>query len=260
MFRKITQEKTADTAVRQIEELILDGVLRPGDRLPAERDLAGQMDISRPILRNALKTLEERRLIRSRHGEGTHVGDVIGTIFEAPMIDLVRRHQRAVFDYLEFRRDVEGIAAAYAAERATPSDRAILQQVFDTMLAAHEAGDPQEEARIDVEFHTAIMEAAHNVVLMHMMRSCYQLMAEGVFHNRGRLYSNPAWRDQLIDQHRRIHSAIMARDSKSAARAAQDHVDFIESALKTVDNADAREAVSQLKLKKIARAQGRRAG
>ncbi len=258
MFRKIAQEKTADAAVRQIEELILDGVLRPGDRLPSERELSSRMDISRPILRDALKTLEDRCLIRSRHGEGTYVGDVIGTVFEAPMIELVRRHQRAVFDYLEFRRDVEGIAAAYAAERATRSDRIILQQVFETMLAAHEAGDPEREAGIDVEFHTAIMEAAHNVVLMHMMRSCYQLMAQAVFHNRQRLYSNPAWRDRLIDQHRRIHQAIMARDAKAAARAAQYHVDFIESALKTVDNTDAREAVSQLKLKKITRAQARR--
>lgn len=260
MFRKITHEKTADATVRQIEELILDGILRPGDRLPAERELAGDLDISRPILRDALRTLENRKLIRTRHGEGTYVADVIGTVFEPPMIDLVRRHQRALFDYLEFRRDVEALAASYAAERATGPDRAILQQVFDAMLAAHEAGDPEEESRLDVEFHTAIMEAAHNVVLMHMMRSCYQLMAQAVFLNRERLYSNPTWRDKLVAQHRRIYEAIMARNAKAAARAANDHIDFIESALRTVESIDAREAVSELKLEKFARAKGRRRG
>lgn len=260
MFRKIAQEKTADAAVRQIEELILDGVLRPGDRLPAERDLAGQMDISRPILRDALKNLEDRALVRSRHGEGTYVADVIGTVFEAPMIGLVRRHQRAVFDYLEFRRDLEGLAAAYAAERATDADLEILQRVFSEMEAAHEAGDPADEARVDVEFHTVIMEAAHNVMLMHMMRSCYQLMAQAVFHNRERLYANAGWRDRLVDQHRAIYEAIMARDAKAARAAARSHLDFIESALKTVERADQREAVSQLKLSKIARSENRRAG
>ncbi len=259
MFRKIAQEKTANATVRQIEELILDGILRPGDKLPAERDLAAKLEISRPILRDALKTLEDRNLIRTRHGEGTYVDDVIGTVFEPPMIDLVRRHQRALFDYLEFRRDVEALAAGYAAERATQPDRTILKQVFEAMLAAHEAGEPEEESRIDVEFHTAIMEAAHNVVLMHMMRSCYQLMAQGVFHNRERLYSNPAWRDKLVAQHSKIYEAIMARNEKAAARAATDHVDFIETALRTVESTDAREAVSELKLEKYARSEsGRR--
>lgn len=260
MFQKITQEKTADAAVRQIEELILDGVLKPDDRLPGERELSGLLDISRPILRLALKELEDRGLIRSKHGEGTHVAHVIGTVFEAPMIDLVRRHQRAVFDYLEFRRDVEGFAAGYAAERATTSDRTILKRVFETMLKAHEAGNAAEEARIDVEFHTAIMEAAHNVVLMHMMRSCYQLMAQAVFHNREKLYANPAWRDRLFEQHRAILDAILARDVKAAAAAARSHVDFIETSLKTVARVEEREAVSKLKLGKMVDAGNRRTG
>lgn len=258
MFRKITQEKTADATVRQIEELILDGILRPNDRLPSERDLSTELDISRPILRAALKTLEDRGLIRTRHGEGTSVAGVIGTVFEPPMIDLVRRHQRALFDFLEFRRDVETLAAGYAAERATEPDRAILREVFDAMIAAHESGDPQEESRIDVEFHTAIMEAAHNVVLMHMMRSCYQLMAQAVFQNRERLYSNPDWRDKLVTQHRRIYEAVIARNAKAAARAASEHVGFIESALRTVETIDAREAVSELKLEKFARSRSGR--
>ena len=122
MFQKIAHDRSADAVVRQIERLILDGVLRPGDRLPPERELAQSVDVSRPILRAALKELEARGLVRARHGEGTYVADVIGTVFERPMVELVRRHQRAIFDYLEFRRDIEGTAAAYAAERATAAD------------------------------------------------------------------------------------------------------------------------------------------
>lgn len=260
MFRKIDQGKTADAAVRQIEELILQGVLRPGDRLPAERELAGRLDISRPILRDALKILDNRGLVRARHGEGTFIADVIGTVFKAPMIDLVRRHQRAVFDYLEYRRDAEAIAAGHAAERATQSDREILTRVFASIENAHRAADPLQESRADVEFHTAITEAAHNVVLTHMMRSCYRLMAEAVFHNRERLYGNPAWRDSLVEQHRAIFEAIMARDTDGARAAAREHIDFIVSALKTVESADRREAVSRLKLNKIAGGERSRAG
>ena len=105
-------------------------------------------------------------------------------------MELVRRHPRALADYLEFRREVEGLASAFAAERATAADIAILDRLLATMEAAHAEGDPAEESRLDVEFHMAIVEAAHNIVLLHTMRSSYQLMAEGVFHNRDRLYAH----------------------------------------------------------------------
>ncbi|HSG94055.1 MAG TPA: FCD domain-containing protein, partial [Afifellaceae bacterium] len=183
--------------------------------------------------------------------EGTYVADVIGTVFEPPMVDLVRRHQQAIFDYLEFRRDIEGTAAAYAAERATDADLTILERIFRLMVEAHARADPDEEARLDVEFHTAIIEAAHNVVLLHMMRSCYRLLAEGVFYNRQKIYANPAWRDELLDQHRAIHDAIKARDRDAAQGAARAHMDFVETALHKVDRTDARTEISQLRLQKF---------
>ena len=257
MFQKIAHDRSADAVVRQIERLILDGVLRPGDRLPPERELAQSVDVSRPILRAALKELEARGLVRARHGEGTYVAEVIGTVFERPMVELVRRHQRAIFDYLEFRRDIEGTAAAYAAERATDADLTILERIFCLMVEAHAQADPEEEARLDVEFHTAIIEAAHNVVLLHMMRSCYRLLAEGVFYNRQKIYANAAWRDDLLNQHRAIHDAIKARDRDAAQEAARAHMDFVETALHKVDRTDARAEISELRLQKFTRAAAR---
>lgn len=250
MFSKIQHERTADNVVRQVEALVLEGVLRPGERLPPERELAARLDVSRPILRDALKELEGRGLLRTRHGEGTFVAHVIGTVFEEPMIGLVRRHERAIFDYLEFRRDLESQAAAYAAERATEADRQILDQIFAEMLAAHDADDAEEETRLDVEFHMAVIEAAHNIVLLHMMRSCYRLLAEGVFYNRGQLYANTAWREALLEQHRVVHAAIQARQPEAARQAAAAHVSFIEDSLRRLRQSDAREQVAALRLQK----------
>ncbi len=257
MFQKIAHDRSADAVVRQIERLILDGVLRPGDRLPPERELALAVDVSRPILRAALKELEARGLVRARHGEGTDAGDVIGTVFERPMVELVRRHQRAIFDFLEFRRDMEGTAAAYAAERASEADQTILERIFGLMEDAHAQADPEEEARLDVEFHTAIIEAAHNVVLLHMMRSCYRLLAEGVFYNRQKIYANAAWREDLLNQHRAILEAIRARDGDAAQKAARAHMDFVETALQNVDRTDARAKISELRLQKFTRTAAR---
>lgn len=254
MFRKIIHDRTADSVIRQIEDLVLDGILRPGDRLPAERDLSQELDVSRPILRDALKALERQGLLVSRPGDGTFVAGIVGTVFDAPMVDLVRRHPRALSDFLEFRRQVEGLASAFAAVRATDADLAILELVIAAMQAAHDKADPAEESRLDVEFHTAIMEAAHNIVLLHTMRSCYLLMADGVFHNRDRLYAHPPHRLALLSQHRAIHAAIAARRPDAARAAAEEHIAFIERALKDAGEAEAREAIAALRLAKYERA------
>jgi GntR family transcriptional repressor for pyruvate dehydrogenase complex len=141
IFSRIQASRTADDVVHQIESLILEGVLRGGDRLPGERELARQFDISRPILRDALKRLENAGLLTSRHGGGTFVADVIGQVFSAPVVKLFAEHRKAKGDYLEYRREIEGIAAEFAALRATPADKALLKEIIVAMETAHGAGD-----------------------------------------------------------------------------------------------------------------------
>ena len=84
------------------------------------------------------------------------------------------------------------------------------------MQAAHESGDFQEEAAIDVEFHNAIGECAHNIVLLHTLRSCYRLLSNGVFHNRLMVFALPGAREELLAQHRAIHDAVAAGDPEAA--------------------------------------------
>ena len=217
IFSRIEHSRTADEVVQQIESLILEGVLRVGDRLPGERELARQFDVSRPILRDALKVLEARGLLVTRHGGGTYVADVIGQVFTKPVMDLIATHRKAAADYLEYRREVEAIAADYAARRATADDLALLDRIMERMQAAHEAGDFEEEAAIDVEFHNAVGECAHNIILLHTLRSCYRLLSDGVFQNRLLVFNLPGAREALLAQHRAIHQAVSRGDP--AARA-----------------------------------------
>lgn len=247
IFSRIAHGRTADEVVQQIEDLVLEGVLSAGDRLPAERELARQFDVSRPILRDALKALEQRGLIVTRHGGGTHVADVTGEVFVRPVMDLVVSHPRAAADYLEYRRAVEAIAAEFAARRATDDDRALLAGIMARMEAAHDRADFAEEAAIDVEFHTAIGECAHNIILLHTLRACYRLLADGVFHNRLAIFSLPGAREELLGQHRAIHDAVATGDPEAARSAAVRHIDFIESAMAEADRFDERLRVSRLR-------------
>lgn len=248
MFTKINHARTADAVVDQIEGLILAGVLRPGDRLPAERELGALVDVSRPILRDALKTLEARGLIVSRQGGGTFVADLIGTVFSEPVVALIARHPAAIEDYLDFRRDIEGLAAARAAERATAADRDLLSRIVETMAEAYAAGDSVTEARLDVEFHQAIGEAAHNIVLLHTLRACYRLLETGVYFSQQKLFGHPGAREALLAQHRNILAGIVADDAASARAAAEAHIEFVRHALAEAGRDSARAAVSSLRL------------
>lgn len=248
IFDRIDHGRTADEVVLQIEVLVLEGVLRVGDRLPGERELARQFDVSRPILREALKELETRGLLVAQHGGGTYVADVIGQVFTRPVMELIARHGKATQDYLEYRREVEGTAAEFAALRATEDDKALLTRIIESMKAAHVKDDFAEEAAIDVEFHNAVGECAHNIILLHTLRSCYRLLSEGVFYNRAMIYNLSGAREKLLAQHVAMYEAIMAHDPTAAKAAAREHMDFVVRAMAEARRTGEWERVSRLRL------------
>lgn len=247
MFQPVQTQKTALAAVEQIEDLILKGILRSGDRLPAERDLAEQMKVSRPVLRDALKLLEERRLVVARPGGGTFIADLIGPIFSEATIQLIERHPSAKRDYFEFRRGIESQAAEIAARRATKSDHDRLLEITRQMQDAYRVNDLARESRLDVDFHHAVGEAAHNVVLIHTMRSCYRLLEKGVFFDRSRLYHHPTARIELLEQHIAIADAIRIGDAEAARQRAQSHIDYVRDTLAEVEDLDQREQIAELR-------------
>ncbi|ANT60393.1 GntR family transcriptional regulator [Salipiger sp. CCB-MM3] len=230
-FRPVQSEKLSSAVVRQIEELILRGILRPGERLPAERELSERLGVSRPSLREAVADLQGRGLLETRAGAGIFVTEVLGSAFSDALIQLFEKHDEAVFDYLSFRRDMEGLAAERAALHGTPSDLKVIDALFTRMEAAHQKRNPSEEARLDADFHLAIIEASHNVIMLHMMRSMYQLLREGVFYNRSIMFKQRTTREALLEQHRAINAALQARDATAARAAVQAHLGYVEAAL-----------------------------
>jgi GntR family transcriptional repressor for pyruvate dehydrogenase complex len=247
-FQKIDADKLSQSVVRQIERLILQGVLRPGERLPAERELSERMGVSRPSLREAVAELEAAGLLASRAGSGIYVAEVLGSAFSPALIRLFASHEEAVNDYVSFRRDLEGLAAERAARLGSETDLKVINSIYEKMEAAHAKRDPTDEARLDAEFHMAIMEASHNVILLHMMRSMFELLREGVFYNRQAIFRQRQTRGALLAQHQRINDALLARDPEAARAASEAHMDFIRTSLADQRRADKNESVAQLRL------------
>jgi len=247
-FRPVTSERLSHAVVRQIEELILRGILRPGTRLPSERELAERFAVSRPSLREAVAQLQKAGLLTTRAGAGIFVADVLGSAFSPALLELFGRHDEAVLDYLSFRRDMEGLAAARAARLGSDTDLAVVQAVFDKMQTAHDTRHPEAEAALDAQFHMAIVEASHNVVMLHMMRAMYDLLRGGVFYNRTIMFKQRTTRGALLDQHRAINMALQARNPDAARQAVEAHLTYIEAAIHDQRKAERHEDVARQRL------------
>lgn len=250
-FQKVQPEKLSTSVVRQIELLILRGILRPGERLPAERELSNRLGVSRPSLRDAVAELQEQGLLTTRAGSGIYVAEVLGSAFSPALTRLFATHDEAVFDYLSFRRDMESLAAERAARLGSDSDLKVIQAIFDKMQAAQTRPNAaEEEAKLDAQFHSAIIDASHNVVMLHMMRSMFDLLRQGVFYNRQVMFKQRTSRAALLDQHRAINAALQARDPVAARAAVEAHLDYVQAALEDQKKAERNEEVARQRLQR----------
>ncbi len=247
-FQKIEAEKLSSSIVRQIEQLILRGILRPGERLPSERELSERMGVSRPSLREAIADLQSRGLLETRAGAGIYVAAVLDSAFSEALVTLFAAHDEALFDYIDFRRDMEGLAAERAARLGSDTDLEVVHTLYQKMETAHSKRNPAEEAALDAEFHLSIIEASHNVVMLHMMRSMFNLLREGVFYNRQIMFKQRTTRDTLLAQHRAINDALQSRDPAAARNAVEAHLNYVEKALSDQRKADRNEEMAQRRL------------
>ncbi|VVE58942.1 Pyruvate dehydrogenase complex repressor [Pandoraea iniqua] len=240
--------RLSDMVYEQLETMVVEGRLAPGSALPSERDLAQQMGVSRPSLREALLRLESRGLIVGRAGGGYLVANASQPLLAEPLSQLMSRHSKTVDDVLEMREVLEAKAVELAAERATPEDIARLAQALEALEAAYAAGRDERDGRdgldgqdgdtrgaslltrvpeLDAHFHLALAEATHNLVLVHLMHAIFELLRGSVVDNYRAIVGHGADLAELIDQHRRIFNAVASHDAASAQRSLREHLAFI---------------------------------
>ncbi len=243
-FEPVFNESIPNAVVEQIETMIIDGILKEGMKLPSERELAETMNVSRPKLREALQMLEDRNLVTVRRGEGTFIAPLIGRAMSPALLALYSRHNRAFYDYLEYRRAQETFAARLAAERATQSDRDRLRDILARMQTAWEADDFEASQAADINFHAAIVDASQNTTLIHMMASIYDLTKQGLFYNRKFLRTLDGTGRALLSQHESIADAIFRGNSEEAEQAALFHLDYVEQCFRKGQAQEQRERLA----------------
>ncbi len=234
------QQRLSDQIAEKLETMIAEGGLKPGEKLPAERELAQRLEVSRPSLREAIQKLNSKGLLSTRHGGGTYVCESLEPSFVTPLIALLREMPESRFDVLEIRHALEGTAAYYAALRGTSEDKEKIRDCFEEMIKNHGSPDPMDEARADAAFHLSIVEASHNLVLLHVMRGLFTLLQNSISHNLDKLYTLPRVFEPLSHQHERLMNSVIDGDAEKARQAAQEHLVFVEESLQQIDREEVR--------------------
>jgi len=213
-FHPVRAVRVSEKIVDQVRQLMAAGVLKAGDRLPAERELARLLGVGRTSIREALRVMESLGMLESRSGAGTYLApsQAVRLLITAGPFTASDR-QRLV---LEARLILEPELAALAARRATPGQIARLREVLGEQEADVAQGGGGLTANL--QFHTALSEAAGNPVLQVLRQSLHDVLWE----SRERLVSRKA--AESLAQHRRILRAVEAGDAAAARRAMLEHI------------------------------------
>ncbi|MCI0390974.1 MAG: FadR family transcriptional regulator [Acidobacteria bacterium] len=217
----------AEQVVDQIRTLIAGGELRPGDRLPAERELARQLGISRPSLRAGLRMLVAMGLLRSRHGSGTFIADGPPTLDSEQLSLLAELHGFTFDQMFEARRMLEVQIAGLAAERATAEDLATIAEEVANMYATLD--DPQQYLIHDIRFHRAIAAASANPILATIVEMVSAVMYDRRRETIGRAHDFK----ESVEMHQRIYRAIRTHKPDEARAAMQEHLSLAQKAYRT---------------------------
>ena len=219
MYKIVRSSRLYEQIVQQVEESIVKAVLKPGDQLPPERELAQQFGVSRTAVREAVKALREKGLVEAYPGRGTFITDGTSYAIRQSLDRMVKIGQTEGSGYLvEVREILEPEIAALAATRADDENLAAMREAVAVMDAARRDSDAFIEA--DLDFHLALAEAAANPLILTLIDSIVGLLREqrtGIFLVQG----GP---DRGQYHHKRVLEAVERRDATGAREAMKAHL------------------------------------
>ena len=224
-------QKLSDIILAQLETMIIEGSLQPGEKLLPERELAKQFEVSRPSLREAIQKLEGKGLVTRKQGGGTFVSKTIMKSFSEPLFDLMAESNESQFDLLEFRHGMEGMASYYAAMRGTSADFDQIHTKYDLIGSSQLENNVSLEAKAVYGFYLAICAASHNVVILHTARSMSALLIDNIEQNLIVLAKRPDIFSKITDYRKSLLEAITSQQPKKAWGASHRHLAFIEEVL-----------------------------
>lgn len=227
VLEPIRPKKISEEIVSQVKQLISKGELKPGDRIPSERELATMLGVSRPSVREAIMVLEAMGFVESRQGGGTYVKALTEASIMNPLAKLVEKRDPELLRSLaEVRMGLESWSAYLAAQRATDADIAEMRRLYRIMEKQAAKGGWSPD--VDAEFHYAITAASHNSLQMHVLDSIHSLFHATIQVALMEFYQQEGHVQLLLNHHHDIMEAIAAHDPELARRKMVEHLAMVE--------------------------------
>lgn len=220
MLKPVKKTRLAEDVVKQIKELIRKEKVKPGSKLPSERQLMRELKISRSSVREALRILEIMGLIEVKPGSGIYVKNPVADVF-LPLSSWLPHHKETLYNHFEARQVLEPRAASFAAERASKTILKKLEESLSEFKKQIKKNNLVGAIQADIEFHRIISQATENKTLMLLMDTIAKFLLEGwkaTLRVPGRM-------EKTVVEHGAILEAIKERDSERAAKEMQKHLE-----------------------------------
>ncbi|MCK4309367.1 MAG: FadR family transcriptional regulator [Candidatus Atribacteria bacterium] len=221
-FKEITPVRLYESVIEQIMDLIKNNELKPGDKLPPERELAEKFSISRGSLREAFRVLESRGIIKSKPGGGRYIREIRKNGHNNTENIILSLEKSSILELLEAREIFEVKIVKLAAQRATVEDIESIEKALKKMNEEEELKD-DKKTESDTEFHLAIAGASHNFVFVNIIKLHLDLLKE----TREKTQQIPGRREERWHEHQAILQGIKEHDSKKAGEAMLKHLKSI---------------------------------
>jgi len=219
----LQRKKTYEVIVEKIGKFILSGKLKPGDKLPPERELASRFGVSRTSVREALQALEISGSIEIRQGGGSFIKtSEVQLVSDALSTTIIQAENNLVYEMLELRRALEVESVSLAAQRATSADLEKIRQSLEQMVVSGK--DAEAGVQADLHFHLQIVYATHNQLLINLVQTLTERMEDTIRATRKHRFSDDSRYEGTFEEHKDIYIAIASGDSREAKKLMEEHI------------------------------------
>ena len=232
-LRAVKKKRIHEEIIDQIREELADGRLKPGDRLPSERELSAKFQVSRASVREAIRALESMDVVTIKTGEGTFVSTGSEILF-SPLVSIILQQKDVLLDIFEARKVIEPEIAALAARRASSEDIRQMEEMLEEQARQIARGESGLEA--DTAFHSLLTQSTKNKVFLRLNDA----IVDSLYESRERSLHVPGRPARSVAGHREILKAIRAKNPAQARNAMLHHLIAIEQNVLEPNNAKRR--------------------
>ncbi|MDA3789675.1 MAG: FadR/GntR family transcriptional regulator [Desulfobacula sp.] len=231
VFKKIKPQKISEEIAGQIRDLIKDGKLQPGEKLPPERIFSEMLGVGRSSLREAINILETQGFVEIKKRMGIYVCSLSKSIISDPLRKIIEEDKKQLLHLYEVRNDIELASAFAAAQHRTKEDLEKMKQCLEKMET--DAKNSLLSLYDDLDFHLAIAQSGHNIFRSHILKNIFDISDDHLQYVMGIMIGENPRLLKLLEQHQNIFAAIEQHDPPMARTMMAEHLIWVEQQWKT---------------------------